>query len=183
MNCNLPFDVIVDGEKHNIRNRCDYRVILDIIEILNDADLTNVEKIQTSIFVFYEEPDKIENVVVAFEELLKVLNLGEDNDGNNLEKPIMDWQHDFPQIAPAVSRVLGYSVRNPENYTHWYDFCGAYMEIGGDCTFANIVSLRSKMRKGKKLDECELEFYRKNKKIIDLPQHLTQDEKEWLEED
>ena len=85
-------------------------------------------------------------------------------------------------MAPPISRTLGYSVRDAKNYTHWYDFIGAYMEIG-ECTFANIISIRNKKIKGKKLEKYEQEFYRENKKLVDLPQNLTEEEQEWLESD
>ena len=69
----------------------------------------------------------------------------------------MDWEHDFQNIAPPVSRVLGYDVRTPNKYTHWWTFLGGYMEIG-ETTFSNVVSIRSKMAKGKKLEQYEKEF-------------------------
>ena len=90
--------------------------------------------------------------------------------------PIMNWEHDFKQLAPPISRTLGYSVRDASHYTHWYDFIGAYMEIG-ECTFSTIISIRSKRQKGKKLDASEQEFYKENKKLVDLPQNLTEEER------
>ena len=56
------------------------------------------------------------------------------------------------------------------------------MEIG-ECSFSNIVSIRSKKQKGKKLDKWEEEFYREHKKEIDLPRKLTKEEMEWLDSD
>ena len=37
--------------------------------------------------------------------------------------------------------------------------------------------------KGKKLEDWEQEFYRENKKIIDFPHKLTDEEQEWLDSD
>ena len=56
------------------------------------------------------------------------------------------------------------------------------MEIG-ECTFSTVVSIRSKRAKGKKLDKWEEEFYRENRKMIDLPQKLTAEEQEFLNSD
>ena len=41
------------------------------------------------------------------------------------------------------------------------------MEIG-DCTFANVVSIRNKLSKGIKLEKSEQEFYKENRKMVDL---------------
>jgi hypothetical protein len=95
---------------------------------------------------------------------------------------IMSWKKDFKFIAPAVSRVLGYDVRTPNKYTHWWSFMGAYMEIG-ECTWNTFVSIRKKKMHGQKLEEWEQKIYRENKKDIDLPQNLTDEEKEWLDSD
>ena len=108
-------------------------------------------------------------------------NSGEEKEQDD-KPPIMDWEHDFSHIAPPINRVLGYSVRDENNYTHWYDFIGAYQEIG-ECSWTNIVSVRSKRMKGKPLDKWEREFYNENRKLIDLPRKLTDEEKEWLDSD
>ena len=96
------------------------------------------------------------------------------------QKPVlMDWEKDFRQIAPPVSRILGYDVRSPGKYTHWWTFVGGYMEIG-ECTFSTIVTIRSKKQKGQKLEKWEEAFYRENRNQINLPQKLTKEEEEFL---
>lgn len=183
MNYSLPYSVNIDGEKINIRNKCDFRVVLDVIEALNDEDLTEQEKIQCALYIFYgEELTKISNYEEAVKQMLIVVNGGEE-EAEQTEKPrLMDWKHDFQQIAPPVSRVLGYDVRTPDRFTHWYTWLGGYMEIG-ECTFQNVVSIRSKRMKGKKLEKWEEEFYRENRKMIDLPQKLTKEEQDFLDSD
>ena len=94
----------------------------------------------------------------------------------------MSWKKDFKFIAPAVSRVLGYDVRTPNKYTHWWSFYGAFMEIG-ECYWQTIISIRKKKMHGQKLEEWEQKIYRENKKDIDLSQNLTDEEREWLDSD
>jgi hypothetical protein len=176
----LPLSVEIDGEQHAIRNKCDYRVILDVISALNDEELEMENRVQCALIIFYEDVSKIKNVKEAIEGMFRVINLGEENDGKQEEKPrVMDWEQDFNYISPPVSRVLGYSVRDANRHTHWFDFVGAYMEIG-ECTFANVVSIRNKKMRGKKLEKWEEEFYRENRKIVDLKMKLTTDEEEFL---
>ena len=188
----FPISVEIDGTEYAIRNKCDYRVVLDVISALNDEELEMKYRIECALFQFYgnDELDTIEKVLsslndiqIAITEMMKIINLGEETTEEEQLKPqLMDWEHDFTQIAPPVSRVLGYSVRDAKNFTHWYDFIGAYMEIG-ECTFSNIVSIREKKIKGKKLEKYEQEFYRENRKLIDLPHKLTAEEEEFLNSD
>lgn len=56
----------------------------------------------------------------------------------------------------------------------------AYMEIGGECAFAQIVNIRSKLSKGKKLEKYEREWLRQNREIINLPQKYTAEDEEIL---
>ena len=178
----LPVSVEIDGKTHAIRNRCDYRVVLDVISALNDEELTQEQRIQCSLIIFYEKISDIENIEAAMKEMFKVINLGEEQHEEERKPKLMDWEHDFNHIAPPINRVLGYSVRDENNYTHFYDFIGAYQEIG-ECSWANIVSVRSKRMKGKPLDKWEREFYNENRKLIDLPHKLTDEEQEWLDSD
>ena len=193
MSWNLPISVEIDGTEYPIRNKCDYRVVLDVIKALNDEDLDMQYRIQCALFIFYgnDELDTQEKVLKAFrtkentqraiDEMTKIISLGEEKEQD--DKPqIMDWEHDFSHIVPPINRVLGYSVRDENNYTHFWDFIGAYQEIG-ECSWANIVSVRSKRMKGKPLDKWEREFYNENRKLIDLPRKLTDEEQEWLDSD
>lgn len=179
----LPTSVEIDGSKYKITNKCDYRMVLDVICALNDNELDDEQKVRTALYIFYEDIRPCQNIEKAIKEMYKIISYGEEDDGQSENKPpLMNWEHDFPQIAPPVSRVLGYDVRTPDRYTHWYTFLGGYMEIG-ECTFQNVVSIRSKRAKGKKLEQWEQEFYRENKKMVDLPQNLTEEEQEWLDSD
>lgn len=176
----LPISVEIGNKKHPIRNKCDYRVVLDVVCALNDVELTDEEKIKCALFIFYEDISEICDIETAIKEMFRIINNGEEDTTPYNKPQLMDWEHDFKQIAPPVSRVLGYDVRTPDKYTHWYSFLGGYMEIGGDCTFSTIVSIRNKRAKGQKLEKWELDFVRDNQKMIDLPKKLTAEEQELL---
>lgn len=57
------------------------------------------------------------------------------------------------------------------------DFLGAYMEIG-ESLFSQILSVRMKKAKGKKLEDWEREFYKENKTLIDLDVKYSEEELE-----
>lgn len=179
----LPIAVEINEKSHPIRNKCDYRVVLDVICALNDNELTDEEKIKCALFIFYEHISEIDDFDTSIKEMFRIINGGEEQEESAEQKPqLMDWEHDFQQLAPPISRVLGYDVRTPEKYTHWYSFLGGYMEIG-ECTFSTIVSIRSKRAKGKKLDKWEEEYLREHRKMVELPRKFTQEEQEFLDSD
>ena len=179
----LPVAVDIDGKEYAIRNKCDYRVVLDVIEALTDDELEMENRVQCALFIFYEDLSGCKDFKKATSEMIKIINYDEQsNEVEDNKPPIMSWQHDFPQLAPPISRVLGYDVRTPDKYTHWYSFLGGYMEIG-ECTFSTIVSIRSKRAKGKKLDKWEEEYIREHRKMVELPRKLTAEEEEFLNSD
>lgn len=182
MSWDLPIAVEIDGIEYKITNKCDYRMVLDVICALNDDELTKEEKIKTALYIFYEDISGCSDMERAIKEMFKIISYGEDDDGKDENKPrLMDWEHDFKALVSPVNRVLGYEIRSVE-YLHWYTFLGAYYEIG-ECQFQTIVSIRSKKAKGKPLESWEQEFYKNNKKMVDLPQKLTEEEQEWLDSD
>ena len=72
-------------------------------------------------------------------------------------------------IASAVNKVAGIEVR-ATSYIHWWTFMGYYLAIG-ESPLATIVSIRSKIMEGKKLEKYESKF--KN----DNPQYFIWDNK------
>ena len=177
---NLPISVEIDGKEYAITNKCDYRMVLDVICALNDNELDDEQKIRTSLYVFYEDISECTDIEKAIKEMYKIIAYGEEDDGQVENKPrLMDWEHDFPQIAPPVSRILGYDVRTPDKYTHWYTFLGGYMEIG-ECLFSQIVRIRDLKSRGKKLDKTDEEWYRRNRHLVDFRQTFTEAEEEVL---
>lgn len=182
INYDLPISVCIDGVEHPIRKKGDYRVIFDVIEVLDDIELTENQRWQCAIIIFYEDYQNISNLRVAAEEMMKFINNGENETDSAPSIKTMDWAKDFSIMAPPINRNLGYDIRMPDKYTHWWTFLGGYMEIG-ESTFSTVISIRKKKRKGQKLDKAEQEFYNANQKMIDLPIKLTQEEQALLNSD
>ena len=181
----LPSSLSIGGEDFSIRT--DFRAILDILAAYSDPDLEDDEKMLVCLSILYVDFEKIpqEHYEEAMKKAIEFIDMGQTPD----DKPsprLMDWEHDAAVIIPEVNKNLGYEVRTSKE-THWWTFLGAYMGIG-DGLYSNIINIRQKRSKGKKLEKYEQEYYRENKKLIDLPAHLTEeqqkasdDEKERLE--
>lgn len=188
-NDNLPLFVISSGVKLNIREKCDYRIVKKTIRALKDNSLENDEKIRIALIVFYENYKEIKDAEDAMMQMYSIIDcVNEYKESPNLKpqqpKPaIMDWDYDWDIIAPEINKVLGYDIRTPQKYTHWWTVIGAYRSISGESTFKTVITIRHKKQKGKKLEQWEKEFYEENREMVDLPLNLTDDEKEWLDAD
>lgn len=182
---NYPLYVEIDGEKYAIEKQCDYRVVLDCLCVYEDEELDLDMKHRLALTIFYENPKSIKNIEEAVKKMLQIIDYNatdENNTSTTNKMPsqrLMSWEKDFPLIAPPVSRILGYDIRDPNKYTHWYSFMGAYLEIG-DCLWSTVISIRYKRLKGKKLESWEKEFCREHKELVYMPVQLTDDEKEFL---
>ena len=156
----LPISVEINGENFDIRNKCDYRVVLDVISALNDNELTEQEKLKCALYVFYEDVEKIEDFETATKEMMRIINNGEEEtEQDKAPKPqLMNWEHDFKVLVAPLNRVLSCEIRTVE-YLHWWTFLAGYMEIG-ECLFSSIISVRKKKMTGKPLEKWEQEFYR-----------------------
>lgn len=187
MNNDLPTSVEINSKNYKIRNDCDYRVVLDCLEIFEDKNLSVEKQCYTSLFVFYDSYEDIDDYFQALTNMIRIIDCKTTDDFNRSvnkqyrpQPKVMSWVHDFEHIAPAVNRVLGYDIRTPGRYTHWWTFVGAYMEIG-ECAWSTFVSIRLKKIKGEKLEDWERKIYREHRESIDLPLSLTNEENDWLE--
>lgn len=172
----LPKQLEVDGVLHDIRS--DFRAVLDIIAALNDPELTGMEKNIITLKILYPNWNKIRNIQQALQQAMWFIACGEPEDDNR--SPILyDWQQDFKYIVSPINRTLGFECRAVD-YLHWWTFVSAFYEIG-DCSFANIVSIRNKLKKGKKLEKWEWEYYHENRKIIDLQVKTTDEEQAFID--
>ena len=179
----LPSSVEIDGEQHPIRT--DYRVILEIIQMLADPDLSDADRAEGVLDMFYLHPEEILDYKEAVSQCFRFID---HSDRPSRKSPrLVDWEQDFEYIIAPVNRVLGYEARaveyDPETNKgglHWWTFLAAYMEIGGDCTFAQIVSIRDKRARGKKLEKWERDWWRRNSDIVNLRKKYSESENELI---
>jgi len=168
----LPTSVEVSGKTYEIR--ADFRAVLDIIAALNDQDLDQNDKALALLNIFYPgfHDMPVTDYQEAVEKCLWFINCGTEDNGPKQAK-LMDWEQDFPLIAAPVNHVLGKEIRSPDVSIHWWTLLSAYQEIG-DCLFAQVVNIRQKKAKGKKLDKQEQEFYKKNRHLVDFKRKYTE---------
>ena len=164
----LPMQAELGGVRYAIRS--DYRDVLELLRWLNgqaDPALDQSERWYVAMRLFYPEfaalPQPLWPDATQF--LTEFLAAG------RREQPrpgpaLMDWQQDAPLIAAGISKAAGQDVRTLP-YLHWWSFFGWFDSIA-DGPFATVVALRDKLRRGKKLEPWEREFYRAHRAEVDL---------------
>lgn len=161
----LPTSLVVGGEEWKIRT--DFRAVLDILKYFADPDYEQDEKWAICLDILYEDFEQMPHYLheESAKQAVEFIDMGIRDDGK--QKPtLMDWEKDAPIIIPSVNRVVGREVRAMQ-YMHWWTFLGAYMEIG-ESLFSQIISIRAKRAKGKKLEKWEQDFLKENKELIEL---------------
>lgn len=181
----FPTSLNIGGVEYEIRT--DYRVVLDLLMALNDPELSDSDNkmsayMQSRVIleIMFPDCDNIpqEHIQEALDKVAEFIDMGI---GDDSKKPkTMDWEQDAPIIIPGINKVLNKEIR-AEKYMHWWTFLGAYMEIG-EGLFSNIIHIRQKKAKGKKLEKWEQEFYKENKSLIDFQnkEKRSNEEKEML---
>lgn len=164
----LPKYVTVDDKQFGIRNEGDFRVILDCFIALNDTDLPEQLRVLTCMIIFYSDFDSIEDLAEydtsvlsqLVEQMYLFFNCGEKSIGASKPYKLVDWENDSQLIMSSINAVAHKEVRL-EPYLHWWTFMGYYLNIG-EGPFSNIISIREKIVKHKKLEDYEKEFKRDN---------------------
>lgn len=171
----LPKTLTIDGADYEIRS--DYRVALLIFQAFNDIGLNDIEKSRVCIECLYKKVPKDLNK--ALEKALWFLDGGNMPKSKQTPVKVMDWEQDESIIFPAVNKVAGCETRMAE-YIHWWTFLGFFNEIG-EGLFSQIINIRTKKAKGKKLEKWEREFYNSHKELIDLKKKYTAEEQQELD--
>jgi len=172
----LPRTVCVHGVEYDVRT--DFRDILKIVTAFSDPELEDDEKVYICLFIFYEDFDAIprRDYEEAFKEAIRFIDHNvEDGEEDPRKSPrVMDWEQDEAIMFPAINKVAGFETRSAD-YVHWWTFMGYYMEIS-EGVFSNVLSIRLKKAKGKKLEKWEREFWTSNKGLCVLKTKLSAEE-------
>lgn len=186
MNLDLPKSFDICGTEYAIRY--DFRPILEICAAMEDPELDKKDKILVALTVFYPDFENMppEHYPEALKKCFWFIDGGEEHTGQK-GPMLVSWEQDIQYIIAPVNRIIGqetraihYDIDNNAGGLHWWTFLSAFREIG-DCTFAQIVRIRSLKARGKKLDKSEQEWYRRNRNLVDFKQTYTAEERAVLD--
>ena len=158
----LPQQVRIQGCDYGLNT--DFRVVLQILQALEDASLPEILRWRVALGLFYKRPVPPAHRQEAMEYLAAFLRCGQP-EGQPGAK-LLDWQQDAPAIIAGVNAAAGCEVRALPQ-VHWWTFLSWFHAMPPG-QLSTVVSIRDKLRRGQKLEGWEKDFYRENKKQVEL---------------
>ncbi len=170
----LPTTAVIGGREYSLN--ADFRDILDILHHLEDPDEPEFIRWQIALALFYEEHDKMpaKDQQEAMEYLALFLTGGQTEEQHGPAQKLIDWDQDAQVIVADVNKVAGCEIRALP-FLHWWSFLAFFQGIG-EGQLSTRVSIRDKLRRGKPLEKWERDFYRQNKKQVDLKRRYSSEE-------
>lgn len=169
----LQTHVEVNGASFGIRNKGDFRMVLDCFNALNDAELSPMEKLYSAMIIFYEDFNTLDDILNCdcLEELQlemgKFFNGGEEDTTSNTKGyQLIDWNKDSNLVCSAINNIANQEIRALD-YLHWWTFLGYYMAIG-ESPLTTIVTIRYKIASNKKLEKYEKQFKQDNPQYFNI---------------
>ena len=166
----LPTSLVVGGKEYPIN--ADYRDILEVFSYLDDPDRPEYLRWRIALALFYEGEIPREHWQEAMERLCAFISMGQP-EGRPGPK-LLDWQQDAHMILADVNKVAGREIRG-EGFVHWWTFLSWFHAIG-EGQLSTLVSIRDKLRRGKKLEKWEQDYYRSHKAQVDLKKRYSSQE-------
>ena len=181
----IPTTITVGSTEYQIRNKGDYRMVLDCFSALQDASLNSNERLFCSLIIFYEDINciadinKFEDLEEAATKMFDFFNCGRSQSvGKKMNHKLIDWEQDSQIICSAINKVANKEVR-AEPYIHWWTFMGYYSAVG-ESLLSTIVSIRDKIVRGKKLEKHARTFRQENPEYFVWNTNNIDDEAEEL---
>lgn len=182
----LPTTVKIRDNDFKIRNKGDFRMVLDCFNALQDANLTQQERVISSLIIFYDDVHSYEDLCVLFkddedlklaiEKMYDFFNCNQKEVGAKQNYKLIDWDNDSQIICSAINNVANIEIRSLE-YLHWWTFMGYYISIG-ESVLSTVVSIRHKIATGKKLEKYEKDFRKDNPNYFNFDYRTSEQREE-----
>lgn len=184
----LPTTIKIRDSEFNIRNKGDYRVVLDCFNALQDEELSEEERVISSLVIFYDDIHCFDDIVTLFPdedtmkeaitEMYNFFNCGRSTIGATQQYKLIDWTQDELLVCAGVNNVANTEIRALP-YLHWWTFMGYYISIG-ESVLSTVVGIRHKIATGKKLEKYEKDFKKDNPEYFLFDYRTTEQREEDL---
>ena len=182
----LPTTVKIRDNDFKIRNKGDFRMVLDCFNALQDDNLSQQERVISSLIIFYDDVHSYEDLCVLFkddedlklaiEKMYDFFNCNQKEVGAKQNYKLIDWDNDSQIICSAINNVANIEIRSLE-YLHWWTFMGYYISIG-ESVLSTVVGIRHKIATGKKLEKYEKDFRKDNPNYFNFDYRTSEQREE-----
>ena len=171
----LNTSVEVGQASFAIRNKGDFRMVLDCFKAMNDTELSETERLFATLIIFYEDFEDISDIPRDKETLIALqkgmmdffnacdTELKKSNTGGFT---LIDWEKDSNLIVSAINNVAKQEIRALD-YLHWWTFLSYYSAIG-ECPLSTIIAIRYKIARNEKLEKHEKKFRMDNPEYFNI---------------
>ena len=169
----LPERLEIAGHEYTIN--ADFRDVLEIIHWLTDPNEQERVRLYVALRLFYDDfetipPDAHQEAADLMMEFIAGGKKDEGPPGPHL----LDWDQDQGMIVADVNKAAGCEIRALP-FLHWWTFLAFFCGIG-EGQLSTVVGIRHKLKRGKKLEPWEREYYQQHKADVDLKPRYTADE-------
>ena len=169
----LPERLEIAGHEYTIN--ADFRDVLEIIHWLTDPNEQERVRLYVAMRLFYDDFETIPSDAhqEAADLMMEFIAGGKKDEGPPGPR-LLDWDQDQGMIVADVNKVAGCEIRALP-FLHWWTFLAFFGGIG-EGQLATVVGIRQKLKRGKKLETWEREYYQQHKADVDLKPRYTNEE-------
>ena len=172
----VPESVEIDRTEYKIRT--DFRVSILFEMMMQDEELSNEEKLLKALELYY--PIIPDNVEEAIEKIKWFYRCGKDivksNNNNKGESvKIYDYEYDDDYIYSAFLSQYNIDLQDIR-HLHWWKFKAMFKSLNEDNKIVKIMQYRS-INLSEIKDKEQNAYYRKMKKLYEIPRSATEIEK------
>lgn len=180
----LPTTVIVGGTEVGIQT--DFRTSILFEELLNDPELTDMEKITQAVELYYgRQVIRWEDRQEAVEQIISFYTGGSpsrkktQNDDEEFEQTeaLYSYEYDGDKIYAAFKHDYNIDLQNVD-YLHWWEFKALFRGLSDENEIMKVIGYRG-MTIDPKLPSSQQDFYRRMKRIHALP--AKKEEEDFME--
>ena len=158
----LPKSLSVNGVSYDIRT--DFRDVLRVISAFNAPDLSAQEKVYVCLKQIIRDIKAVpqNDLSDAYKAVLEFIECSKVKDDETNKPTLVDWEKDEQLIFSAINKTAGFEVRAVP-YLHWWTFLGYFQNVDPEDVWGQILAIRQKKARHKKLEKWEQEFYNANR--------------------
>ncbi|MEA5011767.1 MAG: Gp15 family bacteriophage protein [Angelakisella sp.] len=141
----LPKEAVIGGEHYPLNT--DFRVGLRILEAYEDETLTPFERQVILLQMLYTRlPEQEEDLRQAVKLGVDFLNCGQVHTAPTGRR-MYSFTRDAAHIYSGILHTHGVDLSCQQ--LHWWTFCAMFRELGQDCVFTRLLTLRQRVLGGK----------------------------------